>query len=197
MIETPLFGRFQGEDKRLVFSAPMPYHVLVRGSVGGGVGMVLFGFLFELTGFDGPLWPAWWIWIGLLVALAGIAAAFSLVSISFDIHEKRYRRRHGPGLFSNLRLGSTQELDALVLIAEPNSRLTTGGVTYHLVLHWKGEVQPIMVLQQDTRVLVPRQPLNIAAQQLLTQGLKYAKALNIPFYDNSHFASKCPVPIWK
>ena len=85
----------------------------------------------------------------------------------------------------------------MVLIAEPNSRLMNGGVTYHLVLHWKGQSQPLMVVQQDTRVLVPGQPLNIAAQQLLAEGLRFSQAIGIPFFDNSHFASKCPVPIWR
>lgn len=85
----------------------------------------------------------------------------------------------------------------MVLIAEPNSKILTGGVTYHLVLHWKGEAQPIMVLQQDTRMLPPGQPLNVASQLLLQAGLKYAQAIGIPFYDNSHFASKCPIPIWR
>jgi hypothetical protein len=196
MIETPLFGRFMGENKRLVFSAPMPYHYLVRGSIGGGGGMILIGLLTAVTQIDAGPPPPWWCFFGLLVLLAGVAAAFSLVSISFDLGERFYRRRQGPGLFSNLRVGSVNELDALVLVSEPNPSYLAGGVTYHLVLHWKGEAQPIMVVQQDTRMLPPGQPLNIGAHQLLTEGLKYAQAIGIPFFDNSHLAAKCPVPIW-
>ena len=145
----------------------------------------------------GPLYPAWWQGIGLLVILAGTAAALSLTGISFNLGERHYRRRQGPGTFVKTIHGKFDELDALVLIAEPNSRMLAGGVTYHLVLHWKGQTQPIMVLQSDSRQLPPGQPLNIGAQQLLGQGLRYAQALGIPFFDNSHFASKCPVPIWK
>lgn len=197
MIETPLFGRFQGENKRLVFSAPLPYYALIRLSIGGGIGMVLFGLLMAVSGIDGPQDPGWWMVFGTAFALAGVAATFSLTSISFDLHERHYRRRQGPGMFNKLVVGSVNELDALVLIAEPNSRILTGGVTYHLVLHWKGEAQPIMVLQQDTRMLPPGQPLNVASQLLLQAGLKYAQAIGIPFYDNSHFASKCPIPIWR
>jgi len=197
VIETPLFGRFQGEDKRLVFSAPTPYHALVRGSIFGGIGMFLFGLAMPALNSGGSLTPEWWIFTGGAVALAGTAASFSLTSISFDLKERHYRRRQGPGFFQRARPGSVSELDALVLISEPNSKYMAGGVTYHLVLHWKGEAQPIMVLQQDTRILVPGQPLNIGAQPLLTQGLRYAQAIGIPFFDNSHFASKCPIPIWR
>lgn len=197
MIETPLFGRFMGENKRLVFSAPMPYHYLVRGSIGAGAGMVFVGLVEGPTQIEAGPPPQWWIIIGAMVLLAGIAAAFSLASISFDLQERHYRRRQGPGLFNTLRVGSTNELDALVLISEPNSRIPGGGVTYHLVLHWKGESQPIMVLQQDTRMLPPGQPLNIGAHQLLSAGLRYAQAIGIPFFDNSHIAARCPVPIWR
>jgi hypothetical protein len=197
MIETPLFGRFQGENKRLVFSAPPPYHMLVRGSIGGGVIMILFGVIEAATGVDGPQFPGWWIVTGAAVGLAGIAAAFALTSISFDLGERHYKRRQGPEMFTRTRVGSVNELDAIVLISEPNPTIMAGGVTYHLVLHWKGESQPIMVLQQDTRILPPGQPLSVGAQPLLNAGLKYAQAIGIPFYDNSHFASKCPIPVFR
>ena len=196
MIETPLFGRFQGENKRLVFAPPMPYQVLVKGCLYGGPGMFLFGVIEAAVG-DGPLYPAWWQGTGICVFLAGVLAAFSLTNISFNLGERHYKRRQGPGTFVSTRLGSFAELDAIVLIAEINPKIGPGGVTYHLVLHWKGQSQPIMVLQSDTRVLPAGQPLNIGAQHLLAQGLKYAQAIGIPFFDNSHFASPCPIPIWK
>ncbi len=196
MIETPLFGRFYGENKRLVFAPPLPYQALVRGSIFGGIGMVALSAI-EVAVGGGPLYPEWWFFTGVAVVLAGVAAAFSLASITFTLGERHYRRRQGPGMFVNTRTGSTSELDALVLIAEPNSRMMSNGVTYHLVLHWKGMSQPIMVLQSDSRMLPPGQPLNLGAQQLLQLGVRYAQAIGIPFFDNSHFASKCPVPIWK
>jgi len=199
MLETPLFGRFQGEGRRLVFAAPVVYHGLIRGTVGAGCLMILIGLTGDNFGFS----ATWWLLVGTLLVLAGVAAAYSLVSISFDLKEKIYRRRQGPGLFPKQTVGSLSHLDAIVLIAEPNSRLMPGGITYHLVLHWKvrPETQgqpgePLMVLQSDSRQLVPGQPLNISAQQLLQLGLKYSQAIGVPFYDNSHFASKCPIPIW-
>ena len=199
MLETPLFGRFYGEGRRLVFAAPTIYHGLIRATVIVGAGMVLIGLTGDQMGFS----ATWWLLVGTLLVLAGIAAAFSLTSISFDLKEKVYRRRQGPGLFPKLSVGSISQLDAIVLLSEPNSRLLPGGVTYHLVLHWKVRPEtggrpgePLMVLQSDSRQLVPGQPLNISAQQLLQLGYQYSQALGIQFYDNSHFASKCPVPIW-
>jgi len=203
MLETPLFGRFQGENRRLVFSAPSLYHSLVRGCVITGSAMIAFGFLTPIIGVDGPFYPGWWVGIGILVVLAGVIASFSLTSISFDLKERFYKRRQGPGLFPKQTVGPVSNLDAIVLISEPNSRLLAGGISYHLVLHWKvrpevggGPYEPIMVLQTDTRQIVPGQPLNIGAQQLLQAGVRYSQATGIPFFDNSHFASKCPVPVW-
>jgi hypothetical protein len=165
--------------------------------------MMAFGVLTPAMNVEGPVYPAWWVGIGLLVVLAGIAAAFSLTSITFDLRERIYKRRQGPGLFPRQTVGPIANLDAIVLISEPNSRLMAGGVSYHLVLHWKarpevggGPLEPFMVLQTDTRQIVSGQPLNIGAQQLLQAGVRYAQATGIPFYDNSQFAAKCPVPIW-
>lgn len=197
MLETPLFGRFQGENRRLVFSAPTLYHALVRGCLITGSCMFVYGVLTPAVGVEGPVFPAWWVGIGALVVLAGIAAVLSLTSITFDLKERFYKRRQGPGLFPQVTVGPVTSLDALVLISEPNSRLMAGGVSYHLVLHWKvrpdagnSPAEPFMVLQTDTRQIVPGQPLNIGAQPLLQAGIRYAQAIGVPFYDNSHFASK-------
>ena len=198
MLETPLFGRFVGEDRRLVFDAPSVYRYLVRACAVGGGFCLLYGLaadagLVEVMAF----YPQWWSMVGVMVGGASILAALSLQSISFDLRERKYRRRQGPGFLPRGTFGSIDNLDAIVLLAEPNNRMMQGGVTYHLVLHWKGEREPIMVLQQDTRVLGMGQPLQSSASQILAQGMRYAKALKLPFYDNSHFASACPVSIWR
>lgn len=197
MLETPLFGRFVGENRRLAFVPPAPYRVLVRGCVGAGTAMAIYGLgaaagLYEVASF----YPEWWVFIGALVALAGGLAALSLQSITFDLRERYYRRRQGPGMFPRGTSGPLKDLDALVLISEPNSRLMAGGVTYHLVLHWKGQKEPPMVVQQDTRQMMAGQPLEFGAAQLRQAGIAYARALGVPFYDNAHFPSKCPVPVW-
>jgi hypothetical protein len=174
----------------------MPYQMLVKGTIGLGTFMLLYGFLGPILGLDLPLYGGWWVMVGALVALAGFAALFSLQSIAFDLKERTYTRRQGPGTFPKVTRGSISNIDALVCIAEPNSRMIAGGVTYHLVLHWKGRMEPLMVVQQDTRQLPNGQPLNICATQILERGARYAAALGVPYHDNTHFASQCPVPIW-
>ncbi|RYG48727.1 hypothetical protein EON79_03615 [bacterium] len=188
MLETPLYGKFQGE-RRLAFLPPAIYLALVRICMGGGALMIVYGLFFEV----GAFYPEWWQMIGFLVALAGVLASFALQSVTFDLRERTYVRRQGPGLFPSMTRGRLDELDAVVLISEPNSRLMAGGVTYHLMLHWKGVKEPPMVLQQDTRVLPSGMPLNHGAAQILTVGSRYAKALGVSFYDNSHFPSANPV----
>jgi hypothetical protein len=162
-----------------------------------GGAMILYGLFCLVTGYPSTLWPQWWIGIGFLVLAAAALATLSLPSITFDLREKVYTRRQGPGTFQRVTRGPTSNLDAIVAVAEPNSRMRAGAVTYHLVLHWKGEAEPLMVLQQDTRQLVNGQPLNIAAAQILQRGERYARALGVRYFDNTHFASKCPVPIWR
>lgn len=177
----------------LVFSAPTAYHALVRACVIGGGLSTLYGVLgfFGIT--EPPVGTFWWACTSLAVCLAGVFAAYSLVMIRFDAKSGLYRRREGGGAFGTTTAGALSDLDALVLIAEPNSRMVNGGVTYHLVLHWKGAKEPPMVVQQDTRALPPGQPLNTWAQPLRERGVKYAQTLKVPFYDNAHFASPCPV----
>jgi hypothetical protein len=196
MLETPLYGRFHREGKRLVFGPPILYDHLIKLVAGVGGLMTLYGLYATATGTPTPVYPMWWVLIGiLLLSAAGLAAA-SLQSISFDLRERVYVRRQGPGFFPRITKGPISALDALVAISEPNSRLTNGGVTYHLVLYWKGQQEPLMVLQQDTRQLPTGQPLNIGAAQLLERGAQFAAALGLPYHDNTSFASKCPISIW-
>lgn len=155
-----------------------------------------YGPLAQIFGQEVAIYPAWWFFTGAMLVSAAVLAAMSLQSISFDLKEKYYRRRQGPGFFPRLSQGPISNLDALVLISEPNARMVSGSVTYHLVLHWKGKAQPPMVVQQDTRVLGGGQPLNYAVAPILDAGSRYARALGISFYDNSHFPSTCPVSVW-
>ena len=195
MLETPLYGKFVGENRRLVFAPTGPYYFLVRACVIGGAVGAAAGLLAPLIGVELPVNSVWWFFTGLMVAGAGVAAAYSLQSVVFDLRERTYRRRQGPGAFPSTTRGSLNDLDAVVLITEPNSRIIHGGVTHHLVLHWKGQREPVLVLQQETRSLPSGLPLNGGAGPLLQRGMQYATALGVPFYDNSHFPSANPVPI--
>ncbi|HWD39483.1 MAG TPA: hypothetical protein VG944_11585 [Fimbriimonas sp.] len=197
MLETPLYGKFVGENRRLVFGPTGPYQALVRACVVIGIVGAVLGLVTEPLGIQLPFYPAWWFFTGLAVTGAGVLAAFSLQIVVFDLKERTYRRRQGPGTFPKTSRGKFSDLDAIVLIAEPNSRLMAGGVTYHLVLHWKGMREPLMVLQQETRPVGSGLSLRDGASHLIPVGMRYAQALGVPFYDNSHFPSANPVPVWR
>jgi len=196
MLETPLYGRFGKENRRLVFGPTQTYDLLVNATSAAG------GLLFLMSFREGGLtefWPGfsrdWCFFVGLMVLGASLWAYLSLVRISFDLKNGTYWRRQGPGFLPRMSSGKLEDLEALVMLAEPNSGVN-GGVTYHLVLHWKPGKQPLMVVQQDSRSLRNGEPLQAGGVQLMQAGLQYAKALGIPLYDNSHFASRCPVPIF-
>jgi hypothetical protein len=192
MVETPIVGRFLGEGRRLVFGPPPAYHTLVWAA--GGVGALCL--LIAILPFSVPMWPGWWAMVGILTVLATVLAALSLQLIVFDLKEGTYRRRQGPGLLPRTTLGRIRDLDAVVVIAEPNPLLGSA-VTYHVVLHWKvGLPEPILVLHQDTRQLPPGQPLNSQAGPVLQLGERYAKALGVKFFDNTYFPSTCPTSLW-
>ena len=193
MLETPLFGKFANEDRILVFSAPTAYHALIRACVVGGGLATVYGVMGFMGITEPPVGTLWWTCTSLAVGLAGVFAAYSLVMIRFDTKVGAYRRREGANAFGATTTGPLADLDAVVLIAEPNSRMVQNGVTYHLVLHWKAGKEAPMVLQNDTRSLPAGQPLDVGSQPLRDRGIRYAKALKVPFYDNAHFASACPV----
>lgn len=192
MIETPIVGRYQGEGRRLIFGPPAAYHQLVYGVGAAGV---LFVLLSTPASFAG-LPSFWWFLIGSLLFAAAILAWLSLQLIVFDLKEGTYRRRQGPGLLPRQTHGRIRDLDAVVVTAE-TTVLMPGAVTYHVVLHWKMNAsEPLLVLHQDTRQLSPGQPLNSASGPILQLGAKYANSLGVKFFDNTHFPSPCPVPLW-
>jgi len=181
----------------LVFAPTGPYRYLVKACYICGLSGAGLGLLGTFVDRELPFGDLWWILVGLAVVGAGVLATHSMEAISFDLRERSYRRRQGAGVSASQARGSLAELDAIVLVSEPNSRLLQGGITYHLVLHWKGKRLPSLVLQQDTRVLPNGQPMNYAAAPLLSAGVRYATALGLPFYDNSHFPSPNPVPLMR
>lgn len=193
MIETPMTGRFWGEGRRLVVAPPPPYLRLVAGVCVVGVVMVTAVF----TPIELAPYREWWLMVGSLLILAGVAAALSLQWVAFDLKEKTYRRWQGPGFLPKYRAGRTSELDAVVVISEVNASLAGGGVTYHVVLHWRPDAQaPILVMHQESHRLPAGVAINANAAACLQLGSRYAQGLGIKFFDNSYYPSACPVPLW-
>jgi hypothetical protein len=132
--------------------------------------------------------------LGAAVFAAGTWGALSLQWISFNLRERVYTRRQGPGLLPKNSRGSFKDLEVLFLLAE--ERLLMGrAVTYRLFLVWRGNKEPGMVLQQDYRALPFNAPLNMNAGPLFHLGTKAANALGIPLADHAHVPNPCPVPL--
>ncbi|MBS1721888.1 MAG: hypothetical protein JSS66_02655 [Armatimonadetes bacterium] len=189
-LETPLEGRYVGENKRLVFAPPRWYEGLLLGSIGFGAVLALTG----LAGWSLPFGPdaTWRLWTGLAVALAGGWAALSHERLTVDLRVGTYARREGKGPLSRVVRGRLDELDALVLLAESKLGQTGSVVVYRLVLHWRGSRHPLLVVSSETRHGA-RGPNSTDAARLLSMGATYARSLGLPFYDNSHFHSPAPL----
>lgn len=189
MLETRLYGYFLGEDRRLAFLPARPYLVLI----GGVFAAALISLLNVFTMMIGFHSPPWWALVGIMLMGAGVLAVLSLRTVWFDLREGRYLIRQGGSLFPRSFSGPITNFDALVLIAERRA----SAVNYHLVLHFRGQIEAPIVLQSDSRALPHGTPLNAGAGPMLHQGDRYARALKIPFYDNSHFPSANPTPLFR
>jgi hypothetical protein len=183
MLETPLFGRFLGENKYLIFAPAKEYIWLVGSCVGGGLLCTL--------------WAMWaqsfyFICVGLAVAAAGTWGALSLHWISFNLRERVYTRRQGPGMFPKTTRGSFNDLEVIFLLSEERF-LVARHVTYRLLLQWRGGKEPSMVLQQMYFAVPAGYPLNQGAGPLYHLGMKAAAALGVPLSDQAHVSSPNPV----
>jgi len=184
MLETPLFGRFIGENKYLIFAPAKEYIWLVAACVFGGAAVAVWG---------GATQSFYFTCLGVAVCMAGVWGAASLHWISFNLRERVYTRRQGPGLFPRTYRGSFKDLEVIFLMTE--QRFIAGQVTYRLLLQWRAHKEPPMVLQQTYFILSPGMPLNYGAGPLFHLGSKASQALGIPIVDNAHYASANPVSI--
>lgn len=186
-LEMPLRGRLIGEDRGIVFGPPLWHDALVLGCLLGGPVLGVGGFL-RLIPFP--------FWIGFAIGLAGLWAYLSAERITIDLRARTYTRREGDGPFKRSTKGSLDELDALVLQTEqyPVPTLTGRLVIYRLVLYWKHQRQPLLVAAREEKTLASSAALNSGAGRLLHEGSRFARAMNLPFYDNSHFHSPSPLP---
>ncbi len=188
-LETPLVGRFWGEDKRLVFAPPIWYQTLVLACLAGGGFIALAG------------WLVWtWVpmfsiglWLGPAVFLAGVWAALSMEYAVFDLKSKTYFRREGRGFMKRSRRGSTMDVDAVVVYCENYPYVVMGRVViYRTVLHWKNAVVPLLVTEREQASLPAGAPMNYASGPIAKRAQRYAQALGVKFYDNSYFHTPAP-----
>ncbi|MCA0360543.1 MAG: hypothetical protein LCH41_05770 [Armatimonadetes bacterium] len=190
-LETPLSGRIWRET-RLIFAPPTWYDILTIGCLVFGAVVFFLSFTSTVIGGFGP-WI--FIWLGPVVFLAGLWGQLSSERMTCDLRGRRYTRREGQGVFKRFAAGGLDELDALVLMAELGPSVLGAGatVTYRLVLHWKGNRMPLLIVEQGTYSIMHGSPINSSAGKLAQQGALYARLLQIPFYDNSYYHSPEPL----
>lgn len=187
-LETPLVGKFWGENKRLVFTPPHWYQLLVLACFTAGM-------LFGLTVFFSWSWMPLrevGVWLCPSLLLAGTWALLSMEYAVFDLRSRTYFRREGGGLLKRSRRGSLVDLDAVVLNCEHFSLGVRGVVIYRIVLHWKNSVVPLLVTERQQSAVPTGASLNFSAGSIAHRAQRYAGALGVPFYDNSHFHSPAP-----
>lgn len=132
---------------------------------------------------------------GSLFIASGVWAVLSNERITFNLADRSYVRLEGQGSFKHRVPGQVAELDALVLLAEdiPLGLIGQRSVIYRLVLHWKGALHPLLVVERETHTVPTSLPLNTRAISICHRGQQYARALGVTFYDNSYFPSPAPL----
>lgn len=190
-LETPLRGRFWGENKRLLFAPPIWYDWFVIVVVAAGVLMAFFGYFVPILP---GLFPNWWLFTGLAVAAAGVLGYLSSERMTIDIRQRTYTRREGSGVLKRVTKGSLNDIDALVLQASESltPSLLGRSVVYRLVLFWKNGREPLLVCEQFAAAIPVGAAINAGAGLMLQKGHRYAQEMKLPFYDNSHFHSADP-----
>lgn len=195
-LETPLIGRFYGENKRLIFAPPLWYDALVILCVFGGLFFLLVSFGIVRMGIFSDYEEALTFGsIGFM--LAGVWAALSNERMVCDLRTRTYARLEGQGWRKRLTRGSLSELHAMVLMTEDRPLPMVGGrpVAYRLVLYWKNAKEPLLVVGRDDRIVPPGVPINAAAGPIAHFGQRCAHALGVTFYDNSFTSSAGPLPV--
>jgi len=189
-LETPLEGRFWGENKRLLFAPPLWYDSFVVVVLVVGVLMAIGGF-FNLFPF---IASSIWFLTGLAVIASAILGFLSSERMTVDLRQKTYARREGQGPFKRVTRGPVSEIDAMVLQASEFIAPTLNGraVTYRLVLFWKNNKEPLLVCERFNAAVPFGSPFNAGAGVMLQKGIRYAKEMGLPFYDNSHFNQPDP-----
>lgn len=192
-LETPLEGRWVGENKKLIFAPPLWYDVLV-------VACLVIGFAVAVGSLVGRGLPVLGevtasLFLGAAVFLAGLWAAFSNERMVCDLQTRRYARLEGQGLVKRIVRGPLSDLDAIVVVAEEYPFALGRAVTYRTVLHWKYQRHPMLIIERTQTQLPSGAPIQSAAGANLQRAQRYARELGTRFYDNAYFNSPGPLPI--
>lgn len=140
-----------------------------------------------------PIEPVQRTWLGAAVFMAGLWALLSNERMSVDLRSRTYVRLEGQGLFKRLTKGTLAEIDAVVALTEAPSR-GMGSVTVHrTVLYWKGGRLPPLIVSQSVVGATVGTALNAHAGPLVARSAAFARAMGLPFYDNTAFLSPEPL----
>jgi hypothetical protein len=195
MLQTPLHGRFQGENKRLVFAPPEWYFWLIYAT---GIAALLFGAHgVDLLRSDLPLLnnPPICKLTSALLVMAGIFAYVSLERMTVDLQERRYRRWFGKSFLPGYAAGRMDEFEAIVVEAQELIGRVGRQVGYRIVLVWKGMRLPVMVVEEVSVSLDPGYPLHAGAGATLARAASFASALGVPLVDRSMMSSPNPIKL--
>ncbi len=193
-LETPLEGRFWRET-RLLFAPPVWYDVLTWGCIAFGSLVFLSMVVWELDVVFRFIPGQVRIWMGPAVFLAGLWGQLSSERMTVDLKSRTFARREGQGVFKRSLRGSVGEIDAVVAMTEvyPFAAGFSKVVIYRLVIHWKNNRLPLLVVAREQANVGMNQPLNLGAAELVAKGARFAQVMGVPFYDNTYFESAAPL----
>lgn len=191
-LETPLSGRLIGENKALIFAPPQWYEALMAVCLFGGLlaGILTSLGIMPLAFFQAAPWLGW------AIMLAGAWAFLSSDRLIVNLKTQTWVRQEGGLLRFRVGRGSVSELDALVVVVENAALMgvaTGASGVFRVVLHWKGQRQPPLVLDRLDAQVPAGMPAGQAAGPLFSKASFYGKILGLPVYDNTQQYSGAPL----
>lgn len=144
ILETPLRPVVKQEGKILLFGPPLPYIALIRAvyAIGGLITVKevlrLFGLdLYSIYGAEpGQHMVSGDFFLGVALLFAGLFATLSLDFVQFDLRERVFRWRSGPGLLRLSHSGRFSDIQLLSVSALPSLlAMGTNTAFYGLYLH--------------------------------------------------------------
>jgi len=195
MLQTPLHGRFQGENKRLTFAPPEWYFWLIYATVFMALLFLLHGIGVLSSALPILNNPPISLLTGALLAMAAIFAYASLERLTIDLQERRYRRWFGRSFLPGYAAGRMDEFEAIVVEAQELTGRVGRQVAYRMVLVWKGLKLPVMVVEEVSAVVASGQPIQAGVAPTLTRAGSFARALGVPLVDRSTVSSPNPVKL--